>query len=146
MNTLSQNRGFTLIELLCAVSVAGFLSSIAYPAFQSVIHKAHRSDALVALMQVQVAQERYRAGHLGYGSLEEIGAPAHSPSRHYTISVSGNGDNGYEVTATAAGGQANDATCRVLKLVSDGANLTQASGSDARTDNTSEVNKKCWNL
>jgi len=146
MNSLNKNRGFTLIELLCAVSVAGFLSSVAYPAFQGVIHKARRSDALVAMMQVQVAQERFRAGNQSYGSSEQIGAPGHSPSRHYTISVSGNTDSGYEVTATAAGSQAGDATCRVLKLVSDGANLTQASGSDARADNSSEVNKKCWNL
>jgi prepilin-type N-terminal cleavage/methylation domain-containing protein len=41
MNTTrlsGRERGFTLIEMLCAVSVAGFLWSVAYAAFHSVLH------------------------------------------------------------------------------------------------------------
>jgi type IV pilus assembly protein PilE len=150
MNTqqhpLRRSRGFTLIELLCAVAVAGILSSVAYPTFQGVIHKARRSDALVAVMQVQMAQERFRSGNAAYGSLDEIGAAGHSPSRHYTLSVSANSGSGYELQAAASGAQASDRSCRVLKLVVDGFNLTQASGSDARVDNPAEVNRKCWSL
>src|SRR6185369_14332228 len=111
--TSRRNRGFTLIELLCAVSVAGFLSSVAYPTFTSVIHKARRSDALVALMQVQVAQERHRSAHAAYGSLDEIGIAALSPSRHYTLVIGASSDSGYEVEATATGSQSADTSCRV---------------------------------
>ncbi len=140
------NRGFTLVELLCAVSVAGFLSSLAYPTFQGAIHKARRSDALVALMQLSAAQERFRSGNPAYAGLAEIGVPALSPSRHYALSVRAASDSGYEALATASGSQAADTRCRVLKLVVDGANQTQASGADANTDNPAEVNQKCWNL
>lgn len=141
-----RSRGFTLIELLCAVSVAGFLSSVAYPGFQSVIHKARRCDALVAMMQVQVAQERHRSAHSGYGSLDEIGIGAQSPSHHYTLAISASSESGYEVQATASGSQSADAACRVLKLKVDGANLIQSSGPSASTDNPAEVNRKCWSL
>ena len=141
-----RSRGFTLIELLCAVSVAGFLSSVAYPTFQSVIHKARRSDALVAMMQVQVAQERHRSAHAAYGSLDEIGIAAQSPSRHYTLVVSASSESGYDVEATATGGQSADTNCRVLKLRVDGSNLSQTSGPNASTDNPAEANKKCWSL
>src|SRR5437762_9961775 len=118
-----RQRGFTLIEMLCAVSVAGFLSSVAYPAFQLVLHKARRADALVAMMQVQVAQERHRASNAGYGSLAEIGAPAQSPSHHYALAIQAPSDTGYEVLATASGTQASDTACHLLKLKVDGANV-----------------------
>ena len=139
-----RSRGFTLIELLCAVSVTGVLSSVAYPTFTSVIHKARRSDALVALMQLQLAQERHRATHAGYGSLEQIGVAAQSPSRHYTLVVSTTSESGYEALATAVGSQAADINCRVLKLKLDGFDLTESSGPSASVDNPSEVNRKCW--
>ena len=142
----SRERGFTLIEMLCAVSVAGFLSSVAYPAFQSVLHKARRADALVALMQVQVAQERHRASNAGYGSLAEIGAAAQSPSRYYTLAINAASDSGYEVLATASGAQASDTTCHLLKLKVDGANVMQSSSTGAGVDNPSEENRKCWSL
>ncbi|MBX9715055.1 MAG: prepilin-type N-terminal cleavage/methylation domain-containing protein, partial [Burkholderiaceae bacterium] len=55
--------GFTLIELMICVAVVGVLSSIAYPAFSSTLATTRRSDALVALMKVQLRQERFRADH-----------------------------------------------------------------------------------
>ena len=141
-----RERGFTLIEMLCAVSVAGFLSSVAYPAFQSVLHKARRGDALVAMMQVQVAQERHRASNAGYGSLAEVGAAAQSPSRNYTLAVQAASESGYEVLATASGPQAGDSACHLLKLKVDGANVAQSSSTGAGVDNPAEENRKCWSL
>ena len=144
--TSRRSRGFTLIELLCAVSIAGFLSSVAYPTFQSVIHKARRSDALVAMMQVQIAQERHRSAHAAYGSLDEIGLAALSPARHYTLVVSASSESGYDIEATATGTQAADTNCRVMRLKVDGGDLSQSSGPNASTDNPAEVNRKCWSL
>jgi type IV pilus assembly protein PilE len=137
-------RGFTLIEMLCAVSVAGFLSSVAYPGFLSVIHKTRRADALVAAMQVQMAQERHRSGNAAYGSLEDIGVAAVSPQRHYTLVIGAVSESGYELIVTATGSQAKDADCRVMKLKLQGHDLTQSSGASTTVDNPAEVNRKCW--
>ncbi|MEO7056219.1 MAG: type IV pilin protein, partial [Caldimonas sp.] len=69
-------RGFTLIETMVTVGIAGVLSSIAYPPLEGHVLRARRTDALVTLMQAQLAQERYRAEHRSYGSLAETGVPA----------------------------------------------------------------------
>lgn len=144
MNTSKRARGFTLIETLVAVAITGLLSSIAYPTFTGSIAKARRSDAHVALMQLQLAQERYRSNAPGYGSLEEIGFANVSPSRHYRLSISGTGAERYEAQAIATGMQQADIRCRLLKLSVDGAQTRHTSGPDERADNDAATNRQCW--
>jgi len=138
--------GFTLIETMCAIAVAGVLSSVAYPTFSKALHKGRRSDAHVALMTLQMAQERYRSDHMSYGSVAEIGMPAVSPAKHYTLSVDTITDSGFKAQAVASGPQAADIRCRHLQITVDGLNVTQQSGADASVANTAEENKRCWGL
>jgi type IV pilus assembly protein PilE len=139
-------RGFTLIEMLVAMAVAGILSSVAYPSFQGQIHKVRRSDVLVSMMQVQLAQERWRANGSSHGSLAEVGVASTSPAGYYDLRVTSNHASGYEVLATATGTQARDSTCRHLRLNVAQANVTYSSGPDASTDNPPALNRQCWNL
>jgi type IV pilus assembly protein PilE len=139
-----RHAGFTLIELMIAVAVAGVLSGVAFPSFQGVLHKSRRSEALVALMQAQAAQERWRANHRGYGTLAEIGIGATTPGGHYALQVADVGDDGYDVTAVASGSQSRDAACRYLRLRLDGATVSHASGTDALVANPPAANRRCW--
>ena len=139
-------RGFTLIELMFSVTIAGFLSSVAYPAYQGTVQKVRRSDALVALMDLQMAQERFRSNNIAYGSLAELRSRATSPSGHYQLDVQTPTGAGFIALATAAGSQRSDAACGVLKLTVDGANVSYASGSDGNVGNDSAANKRCWSL
>ena len=139
-------RGFTLIELMFSVTIAGFLSSVAYPAYQGTVQKVRRSDALVALMDLQMAQERFRSNNVAYGSLAELRSRATSPAGHYQLDVQTPTDAGFVVLATAAGSQRSDTGCGVLKLTVDGANVSYASGSDGNVGNDSAANKRCWSL
>jgi type IV pilus assembly protein PilE len=139
-------RGFTLIELMLAVSIAGILSGVAYPSFMGQVQKVRRADALISMLQVQSAQERWRSNNLSYGALNEIGVAAVSTAGHYTLQVAAHSEIGYEIVATAIGAQANDLTCRTLRLRVTGANLVQASGPVASTDNPATLNRQCWNL
>jgi type IV pilus assembly protein PilE len=141
-----RSRGFTLIEMLVATAVTGVLSSVAYPSYTSTVHKVRRSDALVAMLQVQAAQERWRSNNATYGNLAEIRQPAVSASGHYTLVVQALGDNRYELVATARGAQSSDAACRTLKLSVVGLNTVQASGPDANVGNGSDANRQCWGL
>jgi type IV pilus assembly protein PilE len=137
-------RGFTLIEGLVGVAIAGVLSSVAYPSVEAQVQRARRSDALVALLQVQLAEERHRANNAGYATLAELGLRGMSPAGHYRLQASANESGGYDLVATAVAAQARDARCRVLRLsLADGA-LVQASGSDATTANGSDANRACW--
>ena len=139
------NGGFTLIETLIAVGIAGVLSSIAYPSLESQVLRARRSDALASLMQGQLAQERHRANHRGYGDLEAIGMRSTSLSGHYAIEVTASDVDGYELVATATGRQAHDTTCGTLRLLVAGGSVIYASGPDTATSNAADVNRKCWN-
>ncbi len=143
---LRRHRGFTLIEMMCTVTVAGLLSSIAYPAYQGTIAKTRRADALAASMAVQAAQERYRSGSTHYGSLAEIGVAATSPGGYYQLSVVDSGASGYTVLATATGSQAGDSACRYLKVTADGANISYGSGDSAAAVNDAAANRRCWNF
>ncbi|HEV7578341.1 MAG TPA: type IV pilin protein [Caldimonas sp.] len=136
--------GFTLIETLVTVAIAGVLSSVAYPSFEGQLLRARRTDALVALMQAQLAQERFRANNASYGSLADAGVRATSPAGHYRIEVVSTGAAGFELLASAVAAQARDAKCRHLRLALVDAALVYASGSDATTANGADVNRACW--
>ncbi len=139
-------RGFTLIELMISVAIVGILTSVALPSFESQLQRARRTDALVATMQVQMAQERFRSNTMAYGSLAEIGVPVRSSAGHYTLQIEAISADGYALRATADGLQARDKNCRHLRLSSNGMNPVYASGPDASVANPADTNRSCWNL
>ncbi|MEO8080338.1 MAG: type IV pilin protein [Caldimonas sp.] len=141
---LRRPRGFTLIETMIAVAVAGILSSIAYPSVEGHVQRARRTDALVSLMQAQLAEERYRANNAAYGTLAEIGVRSRSTSGHYLLEVN-TVDGGYEIVASASGTQARDTHCRHLRLSTTAAGTEYASGADRSFANPAAINRRCWN-
>jgi type IV pilus assembly protein PilE len=144
-NTGRTARGFTLIEILVTLSMAGVLSSVALPTFQGHLQKARRADVLVSMMQVQLAQSRWRANGSNYGTLAQIGVSSVSMGGHYSLTLGSEADDRYEVLASATGAQAGDTACRHMQLRVVGANVVQASGPDATVTNPAAVNRKCWN-
>ena len=139
-----RSAGFTLIETLIAVGIAGVLSSIAYPSLEGQIMRARRTDALVALLQAQLAQERFRANNASYGSLVDVGGRATSPAGHYQVAVVSSDAAGFALLASAVASQARDTRCRHLRLSVADATLSYASGSDATTANGADANRACW--
>lgn len=144
-STPRRSRGYTLIETMVATAISAILSSVAYPSFTAQVQKARRADATLALQQVQMAQERWRANHAGYASLSQLGLAATSPSGHYVIEVVAD-INGYQIGALATGSQARDLACRSIRLRVDGANTAYVSGTDAATANAEAQNRACWSL
>jgi len=142
----SRSRGFTLIEVLSVLGITSILSSIAYPSFQGSLQKARRADALVALVQVQISQERWFANHRGYATLAQLRLPVQTNAGHYTLEVIAADEARYEVVARASGAQARDSECRQLKLVTEGGVTTRASGADDNAANPPAANRRCWGL
>jgi type IV pilus assembly protein PilE len=127
--------GVTLIELLIVVIIIGILAAVAYPSYLNSVRKGRRAEGLAALATVTIAQEKLRAScpfyGQGLGTVTACGAnaaasvaeaPATSENGRYNIALSAAGPNGYTVTATAVGDQANDAvngtTCTFVIVVS----------------------------
>jgi type IV pilus assembly protein PilE len=145
-NQRRRSRGFTLIELMIAISIVGILTSVALPSFEGLLQRVRRTDALVSVMQVQSAQERFRSSNNSYGSLGDIGVPNVSPSKHYVLQSGANATGGYDVLAIATGTQARGAECRYMKLSTSGANPTYTSGQDESVANAAAANHACWLL
>lgn len=144
--TRGASRGFTLIELMLVLAVAGILSGIAYPSFMGQLQKIRRADALVAFLQVQAAQERWRSNNPGYATSAQLGVGAMSSAGHYALQINEASELGYEVLATAQGAQAHDTACRFLRLRSDAGNLVQTSGPDIGATNSTSANRQCWSM
>ncbi|MDO9139673.1 MAG: type IV pilin protein [Methylobacter sp.] len=125
-----RGSGFTLIELMITVAIIGILSTIAYPAYTDYVIRAKRSDGKAALLQVQLAQEKWRANNTTYGTLANIGVAATSPDGHYTVAVSGNTATAYTATATPASPFV-DAKCGALGINQAGDKTVSGSGLSA---------------
>lgn len=72
----SGTLGFTLVEALVAVLIAAILAAVALPGVAAQLRAARRAEAIAALLQVQQAQERWRAQCPCYAA--SLAAPPHA--------------------------------------------------------------------
>lgn len=116
--------GFTLLELMIVVAVIAILAMIALPSFNEQIRKGKRAEAVRAIGDLQLRQERWRAEHPTYGNTTGadpangnlFGSVAavtayNAMFKYYNISATGNSATGYTLTATRKGDLANDPKC-----------------------------------
>lgn len=68
--------GFTLVEALVALLVAAILAAVALPGLAAQLRAARRAEAIATLLQVQQAQERWRAQCPCYAA--SLAAPPHA--------------------------------------------------------------------
>lgn len=135
----TDSRGFTLIEIMVVVAIVAIIASIALPSYQQSVRKSRRADAVLALQQIQVEQEKLRAECTSYAAalaaarVCDTATPANnrlalattSSDGYYTLALSGTSATGYTATATATGSQADDAGCPSLVLQVAGLTLTR---------------------
>lgn len=119
------SRAFTLIEMLIALAVIAILAAIAVPSYQDHVRQSRRVDGQAALMNLQMAQERWRANNLTYSaSLSDLGVGSSSSENHYTIAVTSGSISGSAFIATASAKssspQAGDTGCTTLTLSQSG--------------------------
>lgn len=129
-------RGMTLIELMTVIVVVAILGSIAVSSYRSYLIRTHRTEARMALLRLQAAQEKFFLQNNRYADTSQLptappdglGISTTTPSGNYTISIENYSDTTYRAVATAAGGQTADKTaCQVLKIDQSGARDPQDS-------------------
>jgi len=146
--------GFTLIELMITVAIIAILAGVAYPSYRNQVMRSNRSEAKNALLQLQLAQEKYflqfgRYAGSSCNVLTEmtnspkdtttpgLGIPARTPNGLYTICLVRPTTTSFTATATAAGAQTGDTDCRTFSITETGdKDSTNSSGSSTMT--------KCW--
>jgi type IV pilus assembly protein PilE len=135
-----KQRGVTLIELMIVVSIVSILAAIAYPSYRNQLMRSHRAEGKAALLQVQVAQEKYFLQASRYGTLAELstislglkadGSDFVTANGYYKISFPSQDDVSYKAKAEIHGGQSDDNHCANLTI-------TQSGNRDA-------TNADCW--
>jgi type IV pilus assembly protein PilE len=136
MSDMKQS-GFTLVELMFTVLIIGILAGVAYPSYVDSVRRAKRSDAMNAMLSLQLSQQKVRANCRFYagtlatadacgGSADstKVAASATSGEGLYTLAVTEAGTQGYVITATpvSTGSQANDTDCIAMTLTVNAAN------------------------
>ncbi len=142
--TARSHSGFTLLEVMIVIVIIGVIATIALPAYQNSVRKAHRSDAKAGLMAVAGRMEQYILDRSTYTyDMEELGYaddPMITEEGHYTIDAEactgGSEATCYELTATpqSTSPQASDAQCTTFMLSYTGAKTATGSNAD-----------ECWN-
>jgi len=59
-------KGFTLIELMIVIAVIAILVTIALPSYQTYMQQARRTEAKAAILDVQLAEEKWRTNNATY--------------------------------------------------------------------------------
>lgn len=141
-----RRSGFSLIELMIAIAVIGLLAAVALPTFMDSIRKSRRSEAIAAMGAIQQAQERWRASNPAYtATWANLAASSATPKGYYnlTLTTPAAPDDriGYDLVATAAGSQADDAPCKKMAIELRRGNLRYGSGTS--TIDWADPNR-CW--
>lgn len=118
---------FTLLELLITLAIVAILATITVPSFSGLVAKSRRSDAMAALVQVQLAQERWRAGKPRYTQdLDALGwSSPESPDGYYRLRVEHADAAAFLVLAQPVGVQQSD-RCGVFAIGVDGPDHREA--------------------
>ncbi len=124
----ARSRGVTLLELMAVVLIVGILGTIAVNSYRGYLLRTNRTEARMALLQVQANQEKFFLQNNRYADTAELslattanppglGVPATTPSSYYTITLARPTTTTYMATATAINGQTKDAAaCQTLTI------------------------------
>jgi type IV pilus assembly protein PilE len=144
---MTRENGFTLIELMVTIAIVAILAAFAIPMFSEQMAKGRRSDAISTLTQLQLDQERWRANHATYATMDQLTGSAtattsfNNAKPNYTFSVSANDGTDVLITATPKAGQFGD-RCGNFMLRIDNDNNHAPAGMVDRT--TSSGAERCW--
>ena len=115
-----RQQGVTLMELMVVVAILAIVATIAVPTYRKYLIRTQRSEAKIALLQLQTAQEKFYMQNNSFtdviadASPTGLGLPTTTETGKYVIDVEVSDDGQtYEATASPAtgGGQADDTDC-----------------------------------
>ena len=142
---MKRHAGFTLIELMVTIAIVGIIAAIAVPMFGEQLAKSRRSEAIASLADLQLRQERWRANHATYGTLDEVtgttAAAFNAAQPNYDFSVSANDGTDVLITATPKNAQAGDRCGNFLLRIDNNNNNAPAGLVDKTTSTAAD---RCW--
>lgn len=113
MGIVLRQKGWSLIEISIAMAVCGLLLSLAWPSYHGFIVKTRRAEAQQQLVQLHLAQQRYRLVNHKYADSESLSFPK---SPYYKFSISKETGSPFQLQATAIGTQKRNKGCDAIYL------------------------------
>lgn len=142
--------GFTLIELMIVVAIIGILAAITIPSYREYTTRAKRADGKAALLNLQLAQEKYRANCPQYatgihattyscasGGSHNLVSSTTSPDGYYNLAITAGTGTTYTITATPT---FTDGKCGTLGITHD----ATAAQTDTKTETGTDTAANCW--
>ena len=129
--------GISLTKLCVALGIVGLLTAWVLPGYGEHQRRTRRMDAQTALIQLQMAQSRWRSGHDRYAdTLGSLGWGSDASAQgHYRLAIDSSGEDGFQLSATAQGPQARDEACNPMRLaLRDSATVVFSAGSSTDSD------------
>ncbi len=145
MATARAVAGFTLTELLVALAIGAIVTGMALPGYRAMLVRAHRMEAVDALLMAATAQEKFHLAHGRYASGfhpdSNLGLPVpeRSSGQRYRLSLADVSASSYvlHASAIAGAGQDTDHYCERYWIAANG----QRGAVSARGNDTST---RCW--
>lgn len=69
---MKHHSGLTLIELIIVLVIVSILATLAIPSYQQYMFNSRRSEAISALLGIQLAEEKFRTNNIQYGNLAAV--------------------------------------------------------------------------
>ena len=110
-----RHTGFTLLELMIVVAIIGILTAIAYPSYTEYVKKSRRSDAKAALLDLQLAQEKFRTTCTQYATAIGNAYVCDAGAGTYTLKGSTTSPDGYYTLSILAGANGSSYTLRATR-------------------------------
>ena len=110
--------GFSLLELLIVLAIVAILAGISFPAYQSHLIKARRTDGQVALFHLATAMEKYAVDNHGYqgADLEKLKINPESSQHYYQLNIIKSADMDFLIFAKPINSQTKDKACGILAM------------------------------
>ena len=109
------HRGVTLLELLVVLVLVSLVAALALPAYRKQMVRVHRTEAMIALMELQSAEEKFFLRHNTYTG--DIPLTGNTKKYALSIAVAADGQSFIATaTPTPEGGQQADQECLAFSI------------------------------